>query len=73
MIKIKRAYAEPDKSDGVRILVDRLWPSSGKGHCADNWAGQKAREQDQGGGVKRNNTFLVRRECPAKTKNRLAP
>ena len=25
-IKIKRAYAEPEKSDGFRILVDRLWP-----------------------------------------------
>ena len=26
MIKIKRVYEEPDKSDGTRILVDRLWP-----------------------------------------------
>jgi uncharacterized protein YeaO (DUF488 family) len=26
MIKIKRAYAEPDASDGERYLVDRLWP-----------------------------------------------
>lgn len=26
MIKIKRAYAPPSKSDGKRILVDRLWP-----------------------------------------------
>jgi uncharacterized protein YeaO (DUF488 family) len=25
-IKIKRAYAAPEKSDGFRILVDRLWP-----------------------------------------------
>ena len=25
-IKIKRVYEEPDKEDGVRILVDRLWP-----------------------------------------------
>ena len=25
-IKIKRVYEEPDKDDGVRILVDRLWP-----------------------------------------------
>lgn len=25
-VKIKRAYAEPEKSDGFRILVDRLWP-----------------------------------------------
>jgi uncharacterized protein YeaO (DUF488 family) len=26
MIKIKRAYDPPEKSDGTRILVDRLWP-----------------------------------------------
>ena len=26
MIKLKRAYEPPEKSDGVRILVDRLWP-----------------------------------------------
>lgn len=25
-IKIKRAYEQPHKDDGVRILVDRLWP-----------------------------------------------
>ena len=25
-IKIKRVYEAPDKKDGVRILVDRLWP-----------------------------------------------
>ena len=25
-IKIKRVYEEPAKDDGVRILVDRLWP-----------------------------------------------
>ncbi len=26
MIKLKRVYEKPDKTDGVRILVDRLWP-----------------------------------------------
>lgn len=25
-IKLKRAYENPDKTDGTRILVDRLWP-----------------------------------------------
>ncbi len=25
-IKIKRAYEPPEKADGARILVDRLWP-----------------------------------------------
>jgi uncharacterized protein YeaO (DUF488 family) len=26
MIKIKRAYMPPERDDGTRILVDRLWP-----------------------------------------------
>ena len=26
MLKIKRVYEKADESDGVRILVDRLWP-----------------------------------------------
>jgi len=26
LIHIKRVYEEAEKSDGVRILVDRLWP-----------------------------------------------
>ena len=26
MIRIKRVYEQPDKHDGRRILVDRLWP-----------------------------------------------
>ncbi len=25
-MKIKRVYEKPDKEDGFRILVDRLWP-----------------------------------------------
>ncbi len=25
-VKIKRVYEKPDKEDGIRILVDRLWP-----------------------------------------------
>lgn len=25
-IKLKRVYEKPDKADGLRILVDRLWP-----------------------------------------------
>jgi uncharacterized protein YeaO (DUF488 family) len=24
--KIKRVYDPPDKADGIRVLVDRLWP-----------------------------------------------
>jgi uncharacterized protein YeaO (DUF488 family) len=26
MIQLKRAYEKPDKSDGERFLVERLWP-----------------------------------------------
>ncbi len=26
MIKLKRVYEQPERSDGYRILVDRLWP-----------------------------------------------
>ena len=26
MIKVKRAYDEPDDKDGKRYLIDRLWP-----------------------------------------------
>jgi uncharacterized protein YeaO (DUF488 family) len=25
-VKLKRAYEKPNKADGTRILVDRLWP-----------------------------------------------
>lgn len=25
-IKLKRVYEKPEKSDGFRILIDRLWP-----------------------------------------------
>jgi uncharacterized protein YeaO (DUF488 family) len=25
-VRIKRVYTEPDAEDGLRILVDRLWP-----------------------------------------------
>ena len=26
MIRIKRVYREPSLEDGVRILIDRMWP-----------------------------------------------
>jgi uncharacterized protein YeaO (DUF488 family) len=26
MVKIKRIYDSPEKADGFRVLVDRLWP-----------------------------------------------
>lgn len=39
MIRLKRVYETPEKSDGKRILVDRLWPrgiSKEKGEI-DGW------------------------------------
>jgi len=38
-LKVKRVYDEPDEQDGLRILVDRLWPRGlTKGEvAADLW------------------------------------
>lgn len=39
MIKVKRIYREPDKADGYRMLVDRLWPRGVRKDAAqlDEW------------------------------------
>lgn len=39
-IKIKRVYEDPAKSDGYRVLVDRLWPRGMKKEMLkyDYWA-----------------------------------
>lgn len=39
IVKLKRAYELPQKSDGFRILVDRLWPRGVKKETAkiDLW------------------------------------
>jgi len=38
-VQLKRAYERPEKKDGVRILVDRLWPRgvSKKEARLDEW------------------------------------
>jgi uncharacterized protein YeaO (DUF488 family) len=38
-IRIKRVYEEPDEFDGIRILVDRLWPRglTKERACVDLW------------------------------------
>jgi uncharacterized protein YeaO (DUF488 family) len=38
-VSIKRAYDKPSRSDGARVLVDRLWPSGIKKEAAriDHW------------------------------------
>lgn len=35
MIKLKRAYDKPSKQDGLRILVERLWPRGVSKEAAD--------------------------------------
>ena len=39
MIKLKRVYEAPESSDGVRILVERLWPRGMKKEALelDEW------------------------------------
>ena len=40
MIRVKRAYELPSKSDGRRVLVERLWPRGVKKEAlaADDWS-----------------------------------
>lgn len=40
MIKLKRAYDKPERADGYRVLVDRLWPRGIKKENLqmDEWA-----------------------------------
>lgn len=48
MPKVKRVYARPEKSDGIRILVDRLWPrglTKQKAHI-DKWIKEIAPSDD---------------------------
>lgn len=38
-LRLKRVYSSPERSDGQRILVDRLWPRGLKREtaCVDQW------------------------------------
>ncbi len=47
-IKLKRAYDQPNAGDGVRVLVDRLWPRGvSKEHAAlDHWMKEIAPSTD---------------------------
>ena len=44
MIRLKRAYEKPERLDGYRVLVDRLWPRGVKkeGARLDEWAREVA-------------------------------
>ena len=48
MIKVKRVYDEPLEEDGLRILVDRLWPRgiSKKDAKVDLWINEVAPSTD---------------------------
>ncbi len=48
MIQIKRAYDPPGPEDGVRYLVDRLWPRGIKKEAlqADDWFKEVAPSDD---------------------------
>lgn len=39
MVRVKRVYDEPERSDGRRVLVDRLWPRGVRKDAAtfDEW------------------------------------
>jgi len=37
MIKVKRVYEPIEKEDGIRVLVDRLWPRGVKKDKVDVW------------------------------------
>lgn len=40
-LQVKRAYDQPTRSDGLRILVDRLWPRGLRKDDADLYAWRK--------------------------------
>jgi uncharacterized protein YeaO (DUF488 family) len=48
MIHLKRAYDEPEKEDGRRFLVDRLWPRGVKKEdmALDEWLKEVAPSDD---------------------------
>ena len=43
-VRLKRAYEPPARSDGFRVLIDRLWPRGVSKHEAqlDEWARELA-------------------------------
>ena len=47
-VRIKRAYQQPESTDGYRVLVDRLWPRGVKkeGLKLDEWAKDLAPSPD---------------------------
>ena len=46
MIKVKRVYEPIDKDDGIRVLVDRLWPRGISKDKIDIWLKDIAPRED---------------------------
>jgi uncharacterized protein YeaO (DUF488 family) len=48
LIRVKRAYEAPDEGDGLRVLVDRLWPRglNKERSRLDFWAKELAPTED---------------------------
>jgi uncharacterized protein YeaO (DUF488 family) len=48
MIQLKRIYDSPNETDGIRVLVDRLWPRGVKKEAAaiDCWVKELAPSND---------------------------
>lgn len=46
MIKLKRVYEPVDKDDGIRVLVDRLWPRGVSKSKVDVWLKDVAPSED---------------------------
>jgi len=42
-IRIKRIYDPPEDEDGLRVLVDRLWPRPQEDRCPHRPVGEGAR------------------------------
>lgn len=47
-VQVRRAYEQPEESDGVRVLVDRLWPRglTKEKAALDEWCKQIAPSSD---------------------------
>ncbi|AEB95171.1 protein of unknown function DUF488 [Metallosphaera cuprina Ar-4] len=46
VIKLKRVYEPVDKDDGIRVLVDRLWPRGVSKSKVDVWLKDVAPSED---------------------------
>src|SRR5215204_2052660 len=52
-VRVRRAYDEPERDGGTRVLVDRIWPRglTKDKACLDQWFKQVAPRQSYGNGT----------------------